>query len=287
MFSKLFSGKRFDTMYQGLVPFVKDKDVQDKLINNKDMLAKYNKNKTLIDTFLIEVSKYHKYYEICEMVNKYIINLEEKDLIHLLMLYLNLSDDKKQDKEFFDYYDQEHNLVDKTEEEYMNEHKIDEMYNNLKKGNESFNGIQLDVLYKDLPYELRSYINSLLYNKEGWNTFNILFEERYKANFKSLLELLNSSLIDGEIINDDLYSNLGDDKFRELVYSLLLNNNLEIAKHIKTLVSKRRYDLIEDMIDNKLIGDVVFINAISQEELTVDKLIEHLESIRVKRQVNN
>ncbi len=287
MFSKLFSKDSFEDLYPRLFPYIKEKDKQDKLINSQDFKTKYNKNRTLIDTFLKEVAKYHKQIEVISMVDKYIVSLDDQELVHMMVLYLNLPDEEKSNKKFFIYYDEEFGVINKTEEELNKEHQIDATYNNLKKGTETFNEIYLDVLYKELPYPLREYINSLLSNNKGWETFNILFGERYHANFKQLISLLNRCLIDGQIINDDVYTNLGENMFRELIYTLLSNNNLEVAKHIKSLISKNRYDLIKDMITHNLLGDQVFINTINNENINIDDLITTLEGIRVKRQVNN
>ena len=99
--------------------------------------------------------------------------------------------------------------------------------------------------------------------------------------------MLNSNLIDGTIINEEVVLNLDDKKFRDLVFILLSNKNLEIAKHIKTLINKGRYDLILEMVHQNLIGDEVFIYTMTNEHIDEEELINRLESIKVKRPINN
>ena len=286
MFTKFFNGQSFDKRYSALVPYIKNKDKQDELINNQDFKDLYDRNSSIIETFLYELSKNYKPIEITKLINKYIFKLEEKELRELILLYLNLSNEDKKNKKFFKYYDDKHKL-NRSEEELNREHDIDATYNRLKKGTEMFHNISLDSLYKLLDYNEREFINSLLSNKNGWDTFILLFEDRYHANFQSLIKLLNKALIDGTIINIDVYDTLGEAKFNELIFTLLSNHNLEVAKHIKTLIKNNRHDLIIDMINNNLIGDQIFIDSINANDLKDKDLIERLESIRVKKQINN
>ena len=286
MFTKFFSGKSFENIYPLLMPYIKNKDLQDELINNQDFKDKYNNNSSLIEAFIYELTKNYKKDEITKLINKYIIKFDENSLREIIMLYLDLSPEDKLDKKFFKYYDEEHKL-NKTEDELNREHEIDAAYNRLKKGTESFHDIPLDSLYKILDYKEREFINSLLINKNGWKAFLSLFEERYHANFQSLIKLLNKALIDGTIINEDTLNILGEDNFNELTFTLLSNHNLEVAKHIKTLINNNRYDLIEYMISSNLIGDQVFIDSINVDNLNDKALIERLETIRVKKQINN
>ena len=287
MFSKIFGGKKFDELFPSFMPYIKDKDRQQELVNNQELIDKYKRNKTMIETFLVEVSRYHINKDIITYIDKYIIKLDEDTLQELMILYLDLSISEKNNKSFFDYYDKKYGLVDKTEEEIKEEERIDNLYNSKKCGTETFNNIPLDTLYETLDYPERNYITTLFTNKGGWMVFKSLFEDRYHANFKQLIKLLNSNLIDGSIINEDVVLNLDDKKFRDLIFILLSNKNLEIAKHIKTLINKGRYDLILEMVHQNLIGDEVFIYTMTNEHINEDELINRLESIKVKRPLNN
>ena len=287
MFDKLFKTKSFDKLFPELVPYIKTDDEREQLVNDTEFIDKYQRNINIISTFLYEVRKYHKSIEVKKIIKKYIISLDDERLVDVILLYLNLTDEDKQEKEFFIIYDKKYHLEDKSEEELNREHEIDRRYNNIKSGREVFHGLTLDSLYNTCEYDERDTINSILANKNGWETFAFLFEERYHANFKQLMALLNRALVDGTIINEEVRLSLGDDMFEELVFTLLSNHNSEIAKHIKTLIKNRRYDLIINMIQDNLLGDVVFINTINQEELNDKELISKLETLRVKRPANN
>ena len=287
MFNKIFKTNSFDKLFPALMPYIKTDDERQLLVGDKDFVVKYDRNSESITTFLFEVNKYYKNIEVKKMIKKYIISSSEKVLCDVILLYLNLDEEQKKDKSFFVYIDEKYNLVEKTEEQLNREHEIDRTYNNLKTGKETFHEIPLNDLYKLCGYKEKEIINTLLNNKGGWEAFKFLFEERYHGNFKQLMELLSRELVDGEIINEDVKLNLGDENFEVLVLTLLSNQNLEIAKHIKTLIKNRRYDLIIDMIEEKLVGDVVFSKTINQEELDAKDLITKLETMRVKRPINN
>ena len=287
MFNKLFKTNSFDKLFPELVPYIKTDAERELLANDKDFIDKYQRNNIIISTFLFEVNKYYKNIEVKKLIKKYIISLDETRLVEVILLYLGLTEEDKEDRQFFIIYDKKYHLEDKTEEQLNKEHDIDRRYNNFKTGRETFNGISLDTLYNTCDYPERELINSIITQHGGWETFTSLFEEKYKANFKQLLQLLNSALVDGEIINKEVQYNVGDEMFVELVFTLLSNHNLEIAKHIKTLIKNKRYDLIINMIQDNLLGDVVFINTINQAELNDKELISRLETLRVKRPANN
>ena len=287
MFNKLFKTNSFDKLFPELVPYIKTDAERELLANDKDFIDKYQRNNIIISTFLFEVNKYYKNIEVKKLIKKYNISLDETRLVEVILLYLGLTEEDKEDRQFFIIYDKKYHLEDKTEEQLNKEHDIDRRYNNFKTGRETFNGISLDTLYNTCDYPERELINSIITQHGGWETFTSLFEEKYKANFKQLLQLLNSALVDGEIINKEVQYNVGDEMFVELVFTLLSNHNLEIAKHIKTLIKNKRYDLIINMIQDNLLGDVVFINTINQAELNDKELISRLETLRVKRPANN
>lgn len=287
MFDKLFKTNSFDKLFPELVPYIKTDDEKERLVNDKEFIEKYQRNINIISTFLYEVNKYHKNVEVKKIIKKYIISMDEIKLVDVVLLYLGLSDEDKQEKKFFILYDKKYNIEDKTVEELNKEHDIDRKYNNIKTGRETFHKLTLDSLYNTCGYPERELLNTILSNRGGWDTFRFLFEERYHANFRQLLQLLNKALIDGEIINEEVRFNLGDNRFEELIFTLLSNTNLEVAKHVKTLTKNRRYDLLINMINENLLGDVVFINTINQEDLNEREFISKLENMRVKHPTNN
>ena len=287
MFDKLFKSNSFEKLFPELMPYIKTDEERQLLASDKEFIDKYQRNSAIISTFLFEVNKYYKNMEVKKIIKKYIISLDDVKLVEVILLYLNLTDDDKKDKQFFVLYDKKYNLEDKSEEELNKEHEIDRRYNNIKTGTEMFHEYTLDSLYNTCEYPKRELINSILSHRGGWDTFKFMFEERYHANFRQLLQLLNKALIDGEIINEEVKDSIGDNMFEELIFTLLSNHNLEIAKHIKTLVKNRRYDLIVNMIQDNLLGDVVFINTINQEDLNEKEFIYKLENMRVKHPTNN
>lgn len=285
MFSMFTKTKKFDVIFPSFVPYIKSKDEQDEFTNNLTLIDKYNKNKNLIDAFLNEVAKFHKHNKIYKFIFKYFKELDNVKLSSFLMLYLNLSEKDKKDGKFFEYYDDKNGLSEKSEDDVKLEIELDKEYESIKTGEEKFAGEDLDIFYKISSIEDKKFIVSLLRNN-GWDTFVSIFEDRYRTNFKQIVILLNLSLIDGSIINQQLESVLGENMFKQLVYSLLSNRNLEIAKYIKTLIQRNRFDLIIGLIEDDLISDEVFINIITNEK-DDENIISLLEGIKVKKQINN
>lgn len=289
MFNKLFQSYRkpFDIMYPSLALYIKDKDEQESIRNNQDFQDKYNSNAFMINTFINDIANYYKLYEVHDMIFKYIINQDKDKMVNMLMNYLNSSIYEREARDFFIFYDKVYGLEDKSEEQIKDEEEIDFNYNALKTGTEMFDGQLLDKLYFDLDYPERSFVVSIVSHRNGWKVFKEFFEDRYGINFKALVKLLNGKLIDGTIINETVKSSLGYDSFEELIFTLMSNHNIEITKHIKTLIKKERFDLIEDMIYNELIYDHIFVNALCNEVTNDNDLIEKLETIRVKKPLNN
>lgn len=289
MFNKLFQSYRkpFDIMYPSLALYIKDKDEQESIRNNQDFQDKYNSNAFMINTFINDIANYYKLYEVHDMIFKYIINQDKDKMVNMLMNYLNSSVYEREARDFFIFYDKVYGLEDKSEEQIKDEEEIDFNYNALKTGTEMFDGQLLDKLYFDLDYPERSFVVSIVSHRNGWKVFKEFFEDRYGINFKALVKLLNGKLIDGTIINETVKSSLGYDSFEELIFTLMSNHNIEITKHIKTLIKKERLDLIEDMIYNELIYDHIFVNSLCNEVTNDNDLIEKLETIRVKKPLNN
>ena len=289
MFNKLFQSYRkpFDIMYPSLALYIKDKDEQESIRNNQEFQDKYNSNAFMINTFVDDIAKYYKLYEVHDMIFKYIINLDKDNMVDMLLNYLNSNIYEREARDFFKFYDKVYGLEDKTEEQIKDEEEIDFNYNALKAGTEMFDGQLLDNLYFDLDYPERSFVVSIVSHRNGWKVFKEFFEDRYGINFKALVKLLNGKLIDGTIINETVKLSLGYDSFEELIFTLMSNHNIEITKHIKTLIKKERFDLIEDMIYNELIYDHIFVNTLCNEVTNDNDLIEKLETIRVKKPLNN
>ena len=265
-----------------LVPYFRKEEI-DIFFNHPDFRKKYREHTPTINAFIHEVRKNKKAIETIDIINKYIINLETPQMLKIIYLYLDNTDEERTD--FF-------TIIDKTYEignysvPVEDKIAIDQRYNSLRIDGQTFNDILLDELFTTLDYTQKNYLNDLLSVEGGLDALKQLFNDRYKGNFNMLLRLLNNRSVDYKILNKDVTDNLDEDQFRELVFTLLNNENTEIAKYVKVLVSNNRFDLIKDMLEYNLVSDIININ-VNKQELSDETLIQSIEDLKQKQLTTN
>lgn len=268
---KVFNSKEPELDKSELVPYFRKEEI-DIFFNHPDFKEKYKLYSTTINAFIHEVRKNKKAIETIDIIKKYIINLEPDTMLKIIYLYIN----NKDEKDIFDIIDRKFELGKyfiPIEERI----RIDQDYNLYKTGRETFNEKPLDTLFTTLNYPEKVYLNNLLKSQGGFNALKKLFDGRYFGNFELLLRLLNNKSVDYDILSDYVVEHLDEDQFRELVFTLLTNENKEIANYTKVLIENNRFDLINDMLDMNLFGDIVYINADLSDDIGIIKSIEDLK----------
>ena len=264
MFDKFFKKNKLDfkLLYPTLVTYIKDSNKQTELAKDKTFAKKYHELSNTISIFLFEVKKYHTIDEIIIMVHKYIICLPLEDLNTLMINYLNLTDVEKSSRKYFEAYNETHGISNLTVDEVLLEEKTNDAFVKYDGNNRTFNGIPLKDLYSTLPLDLKVFLVSLMEKRKVYNTFYELFANKYHVNFKSLLRLLKSKSIDSHVLNED-YKNIitkevNDHAYIDLIFTLLANDNVEITRYVKILLSKGEFETVEHLILNQLLSDELF-----------------------------
>ena len=282
MFSKLFKKQDDGIDYSELVPYFKKNEL-DLFVYNQEFISKYKKHTYEINKFISEVRKFKKPVETVDIINKYIILLNEKEMDDNITLFLSKQEHLRRD--FFRIFDKKYGY-DKTEDIITREQNAQEAYKMNKTGNETFNNIPLDDLFDSLDVDTKEYLVQVLATPGAFDIIKQLFEERYHASFMYLLKLLSRAGIDGVLLDEQFLSYLGFEEYRELILTLSSNKNGEVTRYIKILINNQRFDLVKDMLEMNLMSDIITIN-INNEELNDMTIIQSIENLKIKRLVNN
>ena len=78
----------FEKRYAILAPFIKDTNVRNNMLNNKDLLAKYERNNSLIKAYVTELSNRFDNETIRKMIIDTIFKLPEELLVSFITSYL-------------------------------------------------------------------------------------------------------------------------------------------------------------------------------------------------------
>ena len=287
MFNKIFKNKQkqlsFKKIFAAFIPYIHENEWI-MFTSNQELVDKYSRHSAFISSFLFELKKNYSVNEISEIIKKYFILLSDEELVLFIDLYLGLSENDKKEKKFFNYVDEKFNIVDIEidEEDLNNRFHVAAEFG-------SYRGLPLKSLYDGLDIESKTFLVSLLENKASFSAFKQLFEENCAINFNSLLRLLMNKGIDTSLMNTDMIAKLGFNNFKELIYTLLGNDNLEIARYVKVLVANNRFDLLKIMIASKTLSDDIFVNSygIKDDVLLSDKdIINKFEFVKTRRYNN-
>ncbi|MCR4581215.1 MAG: hypothetical protein K5666_01735, partial [Bacilli bacterium] len=119
MFDSLFKKKtkkvEFKKAFPAFLPYIVEID-KHIFTSNESLVTKYDKNSAFISSFIFELKKDYKDTEISGIIKKYFINLSEAELVSMISTYLSLGIQDKEEKKFFVYYDEKHNLIDGDED---------------------------------------------------------------------------------------------------------------------------------------------------------------------------
>lgn len=291
MFDNLFKKKtkkvEFKKAFPAFLPYIIETD-KHIFTSNESLVTKYDKNSAFISSFIFELKKDYKDTEITDIIKKYFINLSDVELVSMISTYLSLDIQDKEEKKFFVYYDEKHNLID-GDEDYIDEEELNNRFY-IACGFDTYNGIPLKDIYETLDLKCKLYLVRMLENSGSFKAFKSIFEYNYKANINLLIRLLMNKNIDTTLFNLDVLNNLDDYHYKELIYTLLSNSNVEISRYVKVLINKSRYDILSNMISFKLLSDHIFVSIFDFKKdkvLSDDDIINTFERTKNKRYSNN
>lgn len=266
----------FEKKYPLFVKYILDEEVQKNMLNNADLLRKYDAYNESINTFLFELEKHFDAITINKIITDAILKTPDEVLLSIITAYLNSSETAKSNPEFVLFYNKTSNLgidsVEYVEAKGLITNRnykdipniaIDHKYNELKTGVESFKGVGLDSIYETLTYPQRRFVNTLLENK-SFELLDIIFE-RFNFTLKSLLKILIEKDIDATIINPEIFNRIGAYPLMIMICLIIeADETAKIVSNIKLIIIGKRYDLLKNIIS--------FDNVLAVGLLTIEEL---------------
>lgn len=284
----------FDKKFPLFVKYIQDPDMQTNMVDNADLLRKYDAYSETIGVYLNELDKRFDVNTIRNIIIESIIKLPDSIMASLITSYLNSNEEAKSNPDFITYYNKASNMgmdslgyvekfgiVANRSFRDIPEKAIDARYEAVRSGAEQFNGTGLDEIYSNLTYPARKFVISLIEAKI-LEDFDIIFE-KFSFTFETLITILMARGIDADILNKNSKDNLGQDYIMILV-CLLIDNDEALGSigNIKKLIANERYDLLKDIINANLL---VSLARVGYEEIENKENNEVLEILKRKELV--
>ena len=285
----------FEKKYPILAPFIKDSEVRNNLLNNKDLLMKYEKNNSLIKAYVNELSNIFDNETVRKMIIDTVFKLPEELLVSFITAYLNSDDVTKRNSNCLVYYNktvvygkevvkyiEEHGIV--TNRDYKNLPKVivEKKFNDIiLKQVLTYGGENILMMREQLTLQEKSLLITFI-ESNNFNVLDLLFSEY--VPLKKLLVFLNATGINTNIINNKNLNNYGAERLISLVminFSLYgdinLKNNIET---ISLMLKENRKDLIDKLLEYNLVPYTFFIDNDSIETISVDEMLDKITTSR-------
>lgn len=262
--------KNFMKTYPLFDEYILDEVMRRNMLENNDLLEKYNRNRESIKTFLFELNK----YQDVESIRKYIIEVIVKFPCELLQsfiaAYLNSRPEIKAREDLVNYYNKTLALGEESVR-YIEKNGIiadrgykeipvfalNERYEELKTGEEVFKETSLDTVFYKLTLTEKKYVIEML------PQFTLLTKvlDPLEASLEDLIVLLANKNVDSKIINEDVCVNLGVMNLLNIVYYLIkLEYPALLRDAIIILINRKAYDLIDNLIKYALLEKLTMLD---------------------------
>lgn len=279
----------FDKKFPLFVKYIQDPLMQSNMVDNADLLRKYDAYSETIEVFLKELDKRFDVYTVRNIIVEAIIKLPDSIMVSLITAYLNSNEEAKSNSEFITYYNRTSNMgmdsLNYIEKNGLITNRtfkdipfkaIDLKYESVRSGAEQFNGVGLNEIYGTLSYDERKFIISLIEAKIV-ESFDELFE-KFQFSFKSLISILMLRGIDAGILNQQALKGLGSDHLLILVCLLLDNDDsLPAIANIKELLRLGRFELLKLIINDNLLPLLARVDVSEFADKEDDLVIEELK----------
>ena len=286
----------FEKKYPLLAPFITDTNVRNNMLNNKDLMAKYDRNNSLIKAFVNQLTISFDKETGKKLIENTIMKLPDELLVSFMTAYLNSDDVTKYNSDCLSYYMRSVNLG-KEVVKYIEEHGIvsNRDYKNLPKVivDKKFN----DIILKQVPTYGEQ--NILMMNSEltlqekslfitfvesnNYNVLDMLFSNYY--DLKTILAFLNLTGVNTNIINNDSLNFLGEVPLINVVFKLFASyNDINLSRNIKTITSileSGRSDLIYVLIQNDFINLAYMLENEVFDVITIQEMLSKITANRL------
>lgn len=279
----------FDKKFPLFVKYFEDQSVQNNMLDNADLIRKYNTYSETIEFFLKELDNRFDVYTVRNMIVEAIIKMPDNVMISLITSYLNSSEEAKLNADFISYYNKTSNMgfdclkyIEKngliTNRSYKDipEKAIDAEFESVRSGAEQFNGVGISDIYPALNISEKSYVISLIKSKI-FDEFDDLFE-RFNFSLKSLITVLMSRGIDSDILNKKVYDEFSKEYLLVLICLFIDSDEaLGSVSNVKKLLLNGKYDLLKQIIDENLLVSLAKIDLDSLMDMGDEAIVEELK----------
>lgn len=259
--------------YSLFINYIKDEQTRKNMLENKDLMKKYDENHELIRIFIYELDKRFKDEEIRTIIIETIFKYPNELLKLFITAYLNSAESVKSKVDVYNdfkkiifmgediikYVSRNGIIIDRT---YKNipEKILDEKYDELKSGIELFHGELLDKIFPLLNYNQKQIIVKLL-EMDSFSIFNQCFENN-ENSLVSILNLIISTNLTIEIFNKQMLEYLTIENIINIfVYAI---ENQTFAANIQTLINNGKLLFIKKIIEE---DELSSLNEIENEEI--------------------
>lgn len=278
----------FEKKYPLFVPYVTDETMRDNMLLNDDLMRKYNEHLSEISEFIQEIASRFDVETVLALLQETVFKCPDEVLTSFIKAYLNSSEASKNNRDVMKFYNKSLHLGEECVH-YIEEHGIitnrqyrelptlatDDKYNKYKNDNEIFKNEILSHVYPNLTLAEKRLVVSLL-ARGSFGMLNNLFAS-VDIPLKHLLALIALKGIDGEIINKDVASNMGEYYLLCLLFSIFdLDYSDGVVVNIRHLIREGRYGLLTTLALNKGISSLGGYNSDMIRTMTDQDFIDDI-----------
>ena len=302
MFTSMFAKtETFETKYPLFVDIFSEPFIRQNMMNNEDLVRKYNANNAIIKTFIYELRKRFDIETVRKIVEDTILKFPDNLLITFVTSYLNSDEATKSNSDVVSYFKKTMNLPKNSEEciNYITENGIvasrkykdlpniviDDKYKELRSDTYTYyegkQNVKLDDVYYDLTYPERELVIDLL-EKGSFDLLDPIFE-RFDYSLRTVLSILTIKGIDSRIINHEVVDALTP-YFTMLMILFIIetDKHFNVINNLIELINTSRWKMIKYLICYSLIdslGDlsVIEVSSLNDEELKSKFTIEEIK----------
>lgn len=280
----------FNRKFPLLSKYITDEYTRTSMLDNKDLVRKYEACEESIRAFLHELDKYFDLDTEKQIISSTILKFPDEILLSFICAYLNSEELTKKNADVVAIYNEilllGEECIKFTEIKGISSSQVsdnlpdivvDEKFKRLCTVNDTFNGEKLLDCYESLNYDERKYVINLLENRSFF-LFNILFSD-LQVHLNTLLTLLVECGVDSSLIDERLIKKIGIDELKVLILTLIVSiNTPQLTEIINSMLDLQRYTLLKEIIENDIIDKMININIMDLPNIEDDIIIEILKN---------
>lgn len=285
----------FEKKYALLAPFIKNPNVRNNMMSNKDLYEKYSNNYFLIKAYLEEIKNRFDEETINDLIIETIFKLPQELLRSYITAYLNSSEITKNNSNALIFYKksltygndvikyiEENGII--TNREYKNLPKIlvEKKFNNLITNKIYKYGESNILIFENILTIQEKSLLIMFLESNNFEVLDLLFSNY--MDLKKLLSFLNATGININILNKKNLELFGEKNLLFITminFSMLGDNNLKNnIETIQLLLDKKRIDLITTLVENNSLKYAYALNNETLDTISCDEMMKTIVSHR-------